>query len=432
MRLSRYLFFTTKDTPAETELISHQLMLRAGLIKPVASGLYSFLPLGYRVLSKIISVVKEEMDRAGAQQLLLPFVQPAGLWKRSGRWEEYGEELLRFQDRKGGWFVLSPTHEEIVTDLTKDILTSYKRLPVVVYQIQFKFRDELRPRGGVVRSKEFLMKDAYSFCQDKDQMEEIYQKMKLAYQRIFWRCGLEYKLVEAESGPIGGDISHEFIAFSPKGEDRMINCKSCGYSAKLEKATSIAQTEDKIEDEKSLEEVVLPGDRCPVCRSPLNMERGLEIGHLFNLGYKYSSKLGVSFLDQEGEKHPLLMGCYGIGVSRLPAAIIEQNYDEEGIIWPGEVAPFKAVVIPTSGRTFEFSRKLYEQLNENSSDVLWDDRDLSAGIKFKDSDLIGIPLKIIVGRTFLKEGKIEIKKRKGGKIIKIDKEKFIQRIEELV
>jgi len=420
VKLSNYLFFTTKETPAEAELISHQLMLRAGLIKPAASGLYSFLPVGYRVLDKIASLVKEEMDNAGAQQLLLPFIQPAELWKRSGRWDEYGKELLRFKDRKGSWFILSPTHEEIITDLVAEVLTSYKKLPVVAYQIQIKFRDELRSRGGVIRSREFLMKDAYSFCQGEDQMKEIYQGMKQAYEKIFSRCGLEYKLVEAESGPIGGDISHEFIALAPLGEDKIVECQSCEYAFKLEKAV-------RQENEESSSE-----NRCPVCQASLQVKRGLEVGHLFQLGYKYSSSLGAFFLDQTGKKLPLLMGCYGIGISRLPAAIIEQNYDEEGIIWPEKVAPFAVVVIPTSERTFNFSEKLYRKLKDASIDVLWDDRDISAGAKFKDSDLIGIPLKIIVGKTFLKEGNVEIKKRKSGELIKVKKEELIKKVEELV
>lgn len=431
MRLSQYLFFTTKQVPAEAQLISHQLMLRAGLIKSAASGLYSFLPLGYRVLDKIISLVREEMKGIEAEELLLPFVQPAQLWRKSGRWEEYGKELLRFQDRKGSSFVLSPTHEEIITELAAEILTSYKRLPVTVYQIQFKFRDELRPRGGVIRSKEFLMKDAYSFCQDGSQMRQIYQEMRSAYKRVFSRCGLEYKLVEAESGPIGGDVSHEFITFSSKGEDRIVSCKNCGYSSKLEKAISFAEErKGDREEERPLEEVENP--RCPVCGASLEIARGLEVGHLFNLGYKYSSRLGAFFSDQEGKKCPLLMGCYGIGVSRLPAAIIEQNYDKDGIIWPKEIAPFKAVVIPTSERNFKFSQRVYRKLRKNSKDILWDDRDVSAGVKFKDSDLIGIPLKIIVGKTLLKEGKIEVKKRENGEVIKINKEDFVHRMEELI
>jgi len=563
VRLSRCLFFTSKETPAEAELISHQLMLRAGLIRPVASGLYSFLPLGYRVLDKIIRIVREEMDNIGAEQLLLPFVQPAELWIKSGRWKEYGRELLRFQDRKGSWFVLSPTHEELVTDIAAEMLTSYKKLPVVVYQIQIKFRDELRPRGGVIRAREFLMKDAYSFCENEDQMKEIYQGMRSAYERIFSRCGLECRLVEAESGPIGGEISHEFIALTSAGEDKIVECEGCGYSSKFEKATSFPQKQtDNQEDEKPLKEIntpnirsieslstflnlplarllktviyqtekgyvgvilrgdhavneeklkkllkvkklqlalkekvhedfgvevgfvgpigidnlplvvdkavmegknfvagankkdthfinvnpgrdfspdvvgdvrfILPGDRCLVCNRSLNIKRGMEVGHLFHLGYKYSSTLGASFLNEKGEKHPLLMGCYGIGVSRLPAAIIEQNHDEDGIVWPEEVAPFPAVIIPASQGTFSFSQKLYQQLKSSSIDVLWDDRDVSAGVKFKDSDLIGIPLKIIVGRSFLKEEKIEIKKRKDGELIKVNKAEFVHRLKELI
>ena len=561
MRLSKYLFFTTKEVPADTELISHKLMLKAGLVRPVASGLYAFLPIGYRVLNKIISIVKEEMDRIGAQQLLLPFVQPAELWKKTGRWDEYGQELLRFQDRKGSWFVLSPTHEELITRLAGDILTSYRKLPVVVYQIQIKFRDEPRPRGGVIRSREFWMKDAYSFCQDDEQMGKIYKEMQSAYERIFSRCGLSYKVVEAESGPIGGDVSHEFISLAPNGEDRIVECDSCGYSAKLERARSRVKMESK-EREKALEEVntpdvktvdevanflniplakilktvvyqtergllgvvvrgdhrinedklkklvkleelnlapdeliyenigvevgfvgpvgvdnwclvvdeavmqgrnfvagankkdthfinvnpgrdfspeiigdiryVLPGDECPVCGASLKVKRGIEIGHLFKLGDRYSSKLGAFFLDQKGKKHPLIMGCYGIGISRLPAAIIEQNNDKDGIIWPREVAPFDCVVIPAGDEVFDFSREVYLNLKDSPIEVVWDDRDISAGMKFKDSDLVGIPFKVIVGRTFLKEGKIEIKKRGSGEIIKASKKDLTAKLMELI
>ena len=561
MRLSRYLFFTAKQTPSEAEFESHKLMLRAGLIKQVASGIYSFLPMGYRILEKVILIIREEMRRIGAEELLLPFVQPAELWKKSGRWDEYGRELLRFQDRKGSWFVLSPTHEELITELAAEILTSYKKLPVVVYQIGTKFRDELRPRGGVIRAREFLMKDAYSFCENDEDMKEIYENMRLAYERIFSRCGLNYRVVEAESGPIGGEVSHEFLAYTPAGEDKMVECEGCGYSAKIEKAVSFALTEEK-ENEKPLEEVetpgvksieslvcflnvpaekllktiiyttdkgyvaavvrgdhdvneeklrkllkvkelyltpeeevfeklgievgfvgpsgiegkiplvvdkavlqgrnfvagankkdthflnvnpgrdftpsivgdirfVLEGEKCPFCNSSLRVKRGLEVGHLFNLGYRYSSSLGAFFLDRVGKKKPLLMGCYGIGVSRLPAAVIEQNHDENGIIWPREIAPFKVVIIPTSGETLGFSEKLYFDLRKNAIDVLWDDRDVSPGVKFKDSDLIGIPLKIIIGNTFLKEGKVEIKKRRDGEIIKVKKEEIIQKLTEL-
>jgi len=562
MRLSNYFFSTSKEVPTEAELVSHKLMLKAGLIKSAASGLYSFLPMGYRVLDKITSIVKEEMDRVGAQQLLMPFVQPASLWIKSGRWNEYGQELLRFSDRKGSFFVLSPTHEELVTQLASEILNSYKKLPVVVYQIQIKFRDELRPRGGVIRAREFLMKDAYSFCGDEKQMREIYEKMRCAYERIFSRCGLNYKLVEAESGPIGGDISHEYVALSSTGEDKIIECEKCGYSSKFEKAqaqlieedsekmealrevetpgiksvtevssflnlppkkllkTIIYQTEkgllgaivrgdhqvneeklkkiagvkelnlasDKVIQEKIgvetgfvgpvdiddwllvVDETVMkgrnfvagankkdahfinvnpgrdfsphligdirfvePGDKCFVCGAPLKITRGIEVGHLFQLGERYSSAFGASFLDKEGKMHPIIMGCYGIGVSRLPAAIIEQHNDKDGIIWPMEIAPFKVVVIPTNERTFKFSEKIYFDLKKVlGDDVLWDDRDTSAGVKFKDSDLVGIPLKVIVGNALLKERKIEIKKRKSGEIIKIDETQLLEKVEELI
>jgi len=370
--------------------------------------------------------------------------------------------------------------------------SSYKKLPVVVYQIGTKFRDELRPRGGVIRAREFLMKDAYSFCENNEDMKEIYENMRLAYERIFSRCGLNYRVVEAESGPIGGEVSHEFLAYTPAGEDKMVECEGCGYSAKIEKAVSFALKELYLTPEEEVFEklgievgfvgpsgiegkiplvvdkavlqgrnfvagankkdthflnvnpgrdftpsivgdirFVLEGEKCPFCNSSLRVKRGLEVGHLFNLGYRYSSSLGAFFLDRVGKKKPLLMGCYGIGVSRLPAAVVEQNHDENGIIWPREIAPFKVVIIPTSGETLDFSEKLYFDLRKNAIDVLWDDRDVSPGVKFKDSDLIGIPLKIIIGNTFLKEGKVEIKKRRDGEIIKVKKEEIIQKLTEL-
>lgn len=563
MRLSHYFFATSKETPAEAELVSHQLMLKAGFIKSVASGLYSFLPMGYRVIDRITGIVKEEMDRIGGQQLLMPFVQPADLWIQSGRWEDYGPELLRFQDRKESSFVLSPTHEELITQLAGEVLNSYRKLPVFVYQIQIKFRDELRPRGGIIRAREFLMKDAYSFCQNDDQMRDIYDKMKDAYHRIFSRCGLNFKLVEAESGPIGGDISHEYIVTSSTGEDRVVECEECGYSSKLEKARSRLNEEENNEKMEKLTETSTPGaksitevsdllnvsptkllktivyqtdkgflgavirgdhqineeklkkvadvkelslahnniirekigveagfvgpvgvdnwlliadeavmkgknyvagankqdahfvnvnperdfspnvvgdlrfvssgDRCFFCGAPLKVTRGIEVGHLFQLGQRYSSLLGASFLDQEGEMHPLLMGCYGVGISRLPAAIIEQHNDRDGMIWPLEVAPFKIVVIPTNEKTFETSERIYFDLKDNiTGDVLWDDRNVSAGVKFKDSDLIGIPLKIIVGNVFLKEGKIEIKKRKDGETVKVNSNQLLHKIREFI
>lgn len=561
MRLSNYPIFTTKEVPRATELISHQLMLKAGLIRNVSSGIYSYLPLGYRVLNKVISIVKEEMDKIGAEQVFLPFVQPADLWKKSNRWKNYGEELLRFQDRKGGWFVLSPTHEELVTQLVKELVTSYKRLPLVFYQIQIKFRDEMRPRGGVIRSREFLMKDAYSFSQDEREMEEIYQRMRVAYEQIFSRCHLKYKLVEAESGSMGGNLSHEFIALAPMGEDRIVECEKCGYSAKPGMANYSSTREDNNEEIRPIEEVFTPGvktikdlseflhcrtnkllktlfyqtdkgligavikgnhqvneeklrklvgikriqlagedvvkkevgvdvgfvgpvginsqlivdttvmegknfvaggnrkdlhllnvnpgrdfqpwlvgdirfsskgDRCCRCGHSLSIKRGIEVGHLFQLGKHYSHALEARFLNKKGKEDYFTMGCYGIGISRLPAAIIEQNYDEDGIIWPIEVAPFQVVVIPTNEKTLNFSEEIYFNLQKAGVEILLDDRDISAGVKFKDSDLIGIPFKVILGNTWLKEKKVEIKNRKDGKIEKVGINQVSKKIMELI
>jgi prolyl-tRNA synthetase len=270
------------------------------------------------------------------------------------------------------------------------------------------------------------MKDAYSFCQDKAQMRKVYEEMQIAYERIFSRCGLRYKLVEAESGPIGGDVSHEFIATASCGEDRIVECEQCGYSAKLERAGSEIKIEEN--DVRS----ILSGEKCPICEASLRITKGIEIGHLFQLGEHYSEVLEASFLDQEGKLHPLLMGCYGIGISRLPAVVIEQNNDRDGIIWPKEVAPFSAVIISTNEQVFDFSEKIYLELKESSMDILWDDRAISAGIKFKDSDLIGIPLKVIIGNAFLREEKIEIKKRSTGEVIKVGKAQLLQKLRELI
>ncbi len=526
-----------------------------------AAGIYSYLPMGYRILARITSIVEEEMERIGAQRLLLPFVQPAELWKKSGRWESWGEELVRFKDRKGADFVLGPTHEEVITQLIKQQISSYKKLPVVVYQVQAKFRDELRARGGVIRAREFLMKDAYSFCQSEEEARVIYEKMKEAYKRVFSRCLLDYRLVEADTGTMGGEFSHEFIALTDSGEDRIVECRKCGYVAKLERA--ICATDDAEKDEsRPVKEVSTPGirtikelsrflacqekktlktifyetdkgliavlvrgdhyvneeklrlllktkglrlasnnlirkemgveigfvgpvgldrnklvvdntvmqgknfvtgankedvhlidvnpnrdfkpvltgdirfplsgDKCPSCENKTEIRRGIEVGQIFHLGEGYSSRLGATFLDKTGKEKHFIMGCYGIGVSRLLGTIIEQNYDKDGIIWPKEIAPFQAAVIATSPDTAGAAEEIYLRLKKAGIDALWDDRDVSAGIKFSDADLLGIPFKVILGNIFLKENKIEIKIRRRGEKQKIGRDGISQRIKELI
>jgi len=430
MRFSQYLITTSKEVSREAECPSHQLMLRAGLIMKFAAGIYSYLPLGYRVLAKIISIIQEEMDRVGAHELLLPFVQPAGLWKKSGRWDSYGEELIRFKDRRGGDFVLGPTHEEIITQLMKHQINSYKKLPVIVYQIQTKFRDEPRARGGVIRAREFLMKDAYSFSQNEVESKMIYEKMKEVYRRIFSRFLLDYRLVEADTGPIGGKFSHEFIVLANSGEDRIVECERCGYVANLEKV--VRGVKDSQSGFTEDGEFSVLKDKCPFCEGKIKVKRGIEVGHLFHLGENYSSSLGATFLNKMGEERYFIMGCYGIGVSRLLAAIIEQNYDENGIVWPKEIAPFQVAVIATSPDTAKDARRVYLCLEEAGIDTLWDDREVSAGIKFSDADLLGIPFKVIVGNVFLKENKIEIEARRGRGKEKIKEDLIFQRIKELI
>lgn len=561
MRFSQYLVTTSKEASREAECVSHQLMLRAGLIMKFAAGIYSYLPMGYRVLARITSIIEEEMERIGAQRLLLPFVQPAELWKKSGRWDSWGEELVRFKDRKGADFVLGSTHEEVITQLMKKQTSSYKKLPVIVYQIQTKFRDEPRARGGVIRAREFLMKDAYSFCQSEEEAEVIYEKMKEAYKRVFSRCLLDYRLVEADTGTMGGKFSHEFIILTDSGEDRIVECEKCGYIAKLERAVCVSDETEKgegqpvkevstpgirtvkelshflgcqekktlktifYETDKGLVAVLVrgdhyvneeklrlllkakelklasgnlireetgvevgfvgpvgldrnklvvdntvmqgknfvagankkdvhlvnvnpnrdfepiltgdirfpvSGDRCPLCRNNIEIKRGIELGHIFHLGERYSSRLGATFLDKMGKEKYFIMGCYGIGVSRLLAAVIEQNYDKDGIIWPKEIAPFQAVVIATSPDTARIAEGVYLRLKKAGIDILWDDRDVSAGIKFSDADLLGIPFKVILGNIFLKEDKIEIKTRRRGEKEKVGRNGISQRIKELI
>jgi prolyl-tRNA synthetase len=544
MRFSRMLVPTLKETPAEAEAVSHRLLLRAGMIRKVASGIYDFLPLGLKVLRKVENIVRGEMDRAGALEVLLPAVQPAELWQESGRWGVYGKELLRFMDRHERDYCFGPTHEEVITDLVRREVQSYRQLPLNLYQIQVKFRDEIRPRFGLIRSREFIMKDAYSFDADEAGAEACYQRMYEAYNRIFRRCGLNFKVVEADTGPIGGSFSHEFMVLADTGEDLLASCQSCDYAANLEKAeipldlsdpgaplakkpapvatpnvrtveevaaflgvrpadivkTLIYETEKgpvavlirgdhevnevKVRNLLGVTDLMLAGlirvqeltgaevgfagpvglqlplyadqavarmntavtganrdnyhltkvhpgrdleitqvadlrtvtdqDPCPRCGGALTILRGIEVGHIFKLGLKYSKALSATYLDQEGAEQYIFMGCYGIGVSRIVAAAIEQGHDDHGIIFPMALAPVQVGLIPISvndGAIMSCAEKLHADLEAAGIEVLLDDRDERPGVKFKDCDLLGIPLRVVVGAKTLEKSQAEVKER---------------------
>lgn len=542
MKLSNMLISTLREVPAEAEIPSHQLMLRAGMMRKMASGVYNFMPSGIRVLKKIENIVREEMDNTGAQEFLASALLPAELWMESGRWEVMGEEMFRLKDRNDRDFCLGPTHEEVFTDIARNEIKSYKQLPLNLYQIQTKYRDERRPRFGVMRSREFIMKDAYSFDKDQSGLDVSYMKMYEAYTNIFKRCSLDCSAVEADSGAMGGSGSAEFMVKSEVGEDEVVFCSCCNYAANMEKAPAISEqqaeeaylelkkthtpevrsveelvkffnaTEKKfaktliykadgkvvavmvrgdravneikvinaiggaIEFEMASVEVVknatsaevgfagpiglkvdvllvdeevskmynfiiganetgfhyenvnygrdftgkvgdfrnvTEGDKCPKCQGTLTIARGVEVGHIFKLGTKYSASMGATFIDENGEDKPLEMGCYGIGINRTMAAIIEQHHDENGITWPLAVAPYQAIVVPVVTKDEEQMRvaeELYCKLKQIGVEVLMDDRNERVGVKFKDSDLIGIPMRITVGKK-ISEGKVEFKLR---------------------
>ncbi len=416
MRWSNYFIPTLKEAPLGTEAISHQLLLRAGLVHMLTSGVYSYLPLGLRVLNRIERIIREEMNAIGALELLLPSLHPLELWRRTGRDKTLAEVMIRFEDKKGKMMCLGPTHEEVITDLVKNFVQSYRQLPVTLYQIQTKFRDEIRPRFGVVRACEFIMKDAYSFDRDQEGLKKNYQLMYEAYDRIFKRCGLEVVIVEADSGAMGGDVSHEYMVPALIGEDTILSCHTCGYKGGMI---------------KDLEE----GSHCPLCRKEkLKKEIAIEIGHIFQLGTKYSKDLAAQFLDESGRKQTIIMGCYGIGVSRLIATIVEKNNDAAGIIWPKEVSPFAVEILPVQmmeADLKELAESYYRDLAARGLDVLLDDREESAGIKFKDADLIGIPLRVIIGKRTKTEGKVEIKIRRGGETITVDKNQVLDKVIDL-
>lgn len=549
MRVSKLYAPTLREVPAEAEVVSHQLMLRAGFMRKAAGGIYTYLPLAWRVLKKIERIVREEMDAKGSQELLMPIVQPAEIWQESGRWDVYGAEMFRLQDRHNRCFCLGPTHEEMVTTLIRGDVRSYRQLPLSVYQIQNKYRDERRPRFGLMRGREFIMKDAYSFDRDEAGLDRSYQDMYDAYTNIFTRCGLNFRPVEADSGAIGGSGSHEFMVIADSGEAEIVFCTSCDYAANVEKA-ELFPLEAEEEAMLTKEEVVTPdcktiadvcahlklpvdhsvkavaynsekglilcfvrgdhevneikvintcgvidlemateeqlaaagtvggymgpvgidnkkvivvvdatvmkmhnvccgankegfhfinvnpdrdftptyvadirliqeGDPCPHCGGEVSKARGIEVGQVFKLFTKYSSALKATYLDENGKEQPMVMGCYGVGVSRTMAAAIEQNYDDNGIIWPIEIAPYHVLVVPVNTKDEASAAKaeeIYMQLKKVGLETVIDDRNERPGVKFKDADLIGYPLRVVVGPKTLTEGKLEVKIRKTGEI----------------
>ena len=403
---SKVFLPTLKDTPQDAEVISHQLMLRAGMIRRVTSGIYTWLPIGLKVLRKVENIVREEMDASGAQEVLMPMVQPKELWEETQRWEKMGPELLRIQDRHERDFCLGPTHEEVITDLIRNNVKSYKELPLNLYQIQTKFRDEVRPRYGVMRGREFLMKDSYSFNLDEDSLNESYVLMKEAYKKILDRLGLQFKIVKADSGAIGGDASEEFHVLAENGEDTIAISDSSDFAI---------NTELLLEEGENIES--LQGKPSPDGEGIIEIKKGIEVGHIFQLGKVYTDAMKANVLDNEGKAQNLYMGCYGIGVSRLVAAAIEQNNDDKGIIWPEAMTPFEVNIIAIGfdkdEKIAKASTDLYSKLSSMGYEVMLDDRKDGYGIKMKDAELIGVPINVIIGKQYLQNGEIELKHRDG-------------------
>ena len=399
MYFSKIFVPTSRDNPSEAELVSHKLMVRSGMIKRTAAGIYNWLPIGLKILKKIEAIVRKNLDETGAQEILMPMVQPSDLWKESQRFNEYGKELLVFSDRSKREFVLGPTHEEVVSDIFRSYPISYKNLPINFYQIQTKFRDEIRPRFGVMRAREFIMKDAYSFDINKKGLEESYKEMKNAYIKIFNEIGLEYRVVNADSGNIGGDKSEEFHVLAESGEDLLAISDESSFAANVE-------TFDQKEDPSDL-----IGRPSPDGKGKLIIKRGIEVGHIFQLGQKYSNKMKVLVKDENATEIPIFMGCYGIGITRILGACIEQNNDKNGIIWPKSIAPFDINIIcldPGKEEVFNSSLNTYKLFKEFKFDVLLDDRDMRPGNKFADHDLIGIPFSVVISGSNYDKNKLEV------------------------
>ena len=435
MFLSEYFLPTAKESPSEAKIISHRYMLRSGMIRQSSSGIYSWLPIGLRVLRKIEKIIRDEQNRVGAQELLMPTIQSADIWKESGRYADYGKEMLRVEDRHGRELLYGPTNEELITEIFRDTIRSYKDLPLMLYHIQWKFRDEVRPRFGVMRGREFLMKDGYSFDMSFEEARSTYNKMFVCYLRIFNRMGLKAIPMTAESGPIGGDMSHEFLILADTGEsqvfcdrailDYSISDSNIDYKSDLQptvdKWTSLYAATDEKHD-KSQENIL--GEK-------LISARGIEVGHIFYFGNKYSQSMSARVSDRDGNMVPVEMGSYGIGVSRLVAAVIEAYHDEQGILWPRALAPFDVGLINLKvgdQASSQMSLEIYQKLTDAGVEVLYDDRDERAGVKFADMDLIGLPLQLIIGPRGITNKEVELKERKTGKIMKISLDKALKKI----
>ena len=403
---SKIFLPTLKDSPQDAEIISHKLMLRSGMIRRVTSGIYTWLPLGLRVLRKVENIVREEMNASGAQEVLMPMVQPRELWEETNRWKKMGPELLRIQDRHERDFCLGPTHEEVITDLIRNNIKSYKELPLNLYQIQTKFRDEVRPRYGVMRGREFLMKDSYSFNLNEESLAESYLLMKNTYKKIIDRLGLKFKIVKADSGAIGGDVSEEFHILAENGEDTIAVSDSSDFAINTELLLKEGEELDSLQGKPS-----------PDGEGVIEIKKGIEIGHIFQLGRVYADAMNANVLDQEGKARSLFMGCYGIGVSRLVAAAIEQNNDDKGIIWPDSIAPYEVNIVAIGFDKNEEIAKaaidLYNQLLSMGYEAMLDDRKDGYGTKMKDAELIGVPINVIIGKQYLQNNEIELKHRDG-------------------
>jgi prolyl-tRNA synthetase len=425
MKTSNLLLATQRENPSDAEAVSHQLMIKAGLIRQVAAGIYNWLPTGRKVLRKIEEIIRKEMDSSGAQEILMPMVQPTSLWEESGRIQQYGKELLVFQDRHERSFCLGPTHEEVITDLCRNVIKSHRELPMTLYQIQTKFRDEIRPRFGVMRSREFIMKDAYSFDLSSEGLDRSYQTMKEAYVNIFQNLGLDYRIVKADSGAIGGSDSEEFHILADSGEDLLAFSDSSDYAINAELLVELIDEQDPNS---------LQGKPSPDGKGNLLLKKGIEVGHIFKLGKKYSESLKLRVQGDDGDIYPE-MGCYGIGASRIIAASIEQNHDEKGIIWPKSLCPYEVVIVEANPKNKEnikdTCKEVYELLASNNIDVLWDDRNKRPGVKFTDMELIGIPIMIIIGDKSTEDNKVEVKVRLEEKTERVSPQDIIQKLSEI-